>query len=51
MLAVRDRGEETSVLYDIDTAPSGVKVTCEGALAIVAMVRRRSILVAVAINF
>ena len=47
MLEVRDKGSETNALYDIDTAPSGVKVIFEDPFAIVAIVRRSKVRAAI----
>lgn len=50
MEEVKDSGEDTSVLYETETAPSAVRVMCE-LLATVAIVLRRIFLVMESIRF
>ena len=50
MEEVKDSGEDTSVLYETETAPSAVSVMCE-LLATVAIVLRRIFLVMESIRF
>lgn len=50
MEEVKDSGADTSVLYETETAPSAVRVTCE-SLATVAIVLRRIVLVMESIWF